>query len=177
MMTRRALVAEQEAVETLSQTDKSTKEFKYLWRRYKNWADERSRPIVAAHDDDLFGFHAAAFGALYVNSYYQLVAAEARGRGVGGQMVEFLLREAQRLGCRRLKFKVPPGSEGQAFWEGFGLRPIGADRAHLLYDASLDGVSCAADLARSEVGAIPEQAMRRYERSGVRLSIPIGRLW
>jgi len=165
---RRALPTEQEAVEALSQTDKATKEFKYLWRRFDNWT-EASTPIVAVDTDGaLIGFHAAAFGRAYVNSYYQLTTAQARGRRVGGTMVEFLLVEAHRLRCVRLKFKVPPGSAGQRFWEGFGVLPFATDAKHALYDISLEGVRTAADLKRADCTP-PVQLQLKYLRRGATL--------
>lgn len=148
---RRARLDEQDAVEAMSQQDKSTKEFKYLWRRFQNWGDERSMPIVAeAEDGTLVGFHAASFGRRYVNSYYQLTLPVARGQGVGGAMVEFLIQQAHLYGSERLKFKVPPDSDGQRFWEGFGLTPCDRDEKHLLYDVSLYAVSSAKDLATAD---------------------------
>ena len=164
----RATLDDQDRVEKLSQSDKAVKEFKYLWRRYGNWGNERSYPIIAVSDEDdlLVGFHAAAFGRFYVNSYYQLVAPEVRGTGLGGRMVGFLLSEAQRLGCVRLKFKVPHDSEGQRFWEGFGLQPFGKDARHYLYDYSLEGVTKPSDLARAKA-QILERDMDRYRLSGI----------
>lgn len=167
MLVRRASLAEQDAVEALASTDKATKEFAYLWRRFGNWTD-RSMPIVAVEAQAVVGFHAAAFGRVYVNSYYQITAPAVRGRGVGGAMVAFLLTEAQRLSCTRLKFKVPHASAGQAFWEGFGLRPFGRDPKHLLYDIALGGVTTPSHLATAD-HALPDEAVRRYIAGGVEL--------
>lgn len=154
------------AVEALAKTDPATKDFPYLWRRYRNWEESNARPIVAFVDGDLLGFHAAVFGKTYVNSYYQLTHPSIRGQGVGGIMVEKLLALAHELGCSRLKFKVPKGSDGQRFWEGFGLRAFGEDDHHYVFDVSLVGVSIAADLGQAS-RQIPDKYLRQYERYGV----------
>lgn len=163
---RRASLADQDAVERASQSDAAVKEFKYLWRRYGNWADASALPFVAMRGAEVVGFHAATFGAEHVNSYYQWVSPRVRGRGIGGRMVAAVLAEARRVGCARLKFKVPHDSDGQRFWEGFGLRPFGTDAKHRLYDVSLQGVETPSDLARAASVLTKGQA-DRYRRKGV----------
>lgn len=176
MNVRRAEPEEQASVEALSATDPATKDFAYLWRRYRHWAEASARPIVAVDGDVIVGFHAAAFGSTTVNSYYQLTAPAVRGHGVGGAMVEFLIAEAHRLGCARLKFKVPFASDGQRFWEGFGLHAFGEDDRHLYFDVSLVGVHAAADLAHA-VHLLPVDVRRRYKAAGVRNMQPVADLF
>jgi len=154
----------QAEVEALARSSDAVKDFVFLWRRYRMWPTEPPFIALDGAGGRLLGFHAARFGRLHVNSFYQLVAAEARGRGVGGAMVDALLAEAIRRGCSRLKFKVHPGNDGHAFWSGFGLRPFAtdADETHLLFDISLSGVERASDLARVRHEAPPESVLRRY---------------
>lgn len=159
MICRQAKEDEQEAVERLGSTDPETKDFRYLWRRYGNW-NEKNNPIIVI-DNAIIGFHAAAFGRIYVNSYYQLVAATHRGQGVGGMMVQELVRIGNERGCLRLKFKTPFGTDGERFWRGFGLKPFAKDEKQYLFDCVLpttvDGfreVNCL---------DVPERELRRLE--------------
>ncbi len=170
---------ERAAIESLSrQGGAATRDFVYCWHRWGNW-DGHHAPIVAVRPpvrpfdvDQVIGFHAAAFGRHYVNSYYQFLLPECRGQGLGGQMVDLLLRTAAKRGCPRLKFKVPFDSDGQRFWEGFGLRPYGKDAKHYLYDLSLRDVhtnasaNTIADLVRlASVLCNPDEVPRdRYNR-------------
>lgn len=164
-------LADQSAVEAFAKSDPATLDFPYLWRRYKNWEKPYTFPIIATFVDRIRGFHAAAFGKTYVNSYYQLTHPNVRGQGVGGAMVAKLIELAHERGCTRLKFKVPRISDGQRFWEGFGLRAFGEDSHHYLYDVSLEGVVVPADLADAD-RVIPPRYIAQYERFGAAITDP-----
>lgn len=171
MITRIATDDEQEAVEALAVQDKEVHEFKYLWRLYRNWG--KNNPIVASAEthDEICGFHAATFGKRnhYVNSYYQFVLPKYRGAGVGGMMVACLLTTAGVLNCTRLKFKVPFGSMGQRFWNGFELTPFGRDEKHFLYDVDISEAHTPSDLKEAPCNwqSIPEKVLQRYVNNGV----------
>jgi len=124
--------------------------------------------VVAVTGTELIGFHAATYTPRYINSYYQMVALTARGRGVAGAMLDQVLLIGVAHGSQRLKFKLKFDSDGRAFWEGFGLRPFGKDDVHLLYDVSISGVRCAADLTASSI-ELPQTVAAGYQRRGVQL--------
>lgn len=159
MIVRFSILEEQEQIEALSQTHKSIKEFKYLWRLYKNWKPN-SMPIVATTHAGLIGFHAVSFGKKYINSYYLLVIPEAQEYGVAGEMVAFSLREAQLRGIPRLKFRVRIGGDGQTFWEGFGLKPFAQKKNDYLYDVDISKINSPAELNSSLCRNVP---LERYK--------------
>jgi len=175
VIVRFAVDNEQEEVEELAATDPETKDFKYLWRRYGNWG--KINPIIAFEDVDgeIIGLHAVTFGTRnhYANSYYQLVAPAFRGQGVGGKMVDQMIKSAKSAECTRLKFKTPFDTDGERFWRGFGLMPFAQDEKQFLFDVDISNVQTLADL-RSVTGDIPMSAMKGYERAGVTI---LGRVY
>lgn len=125
---------EQAQVEQLAQTDPVIKDFVYVWRRWKNWG--RSNPAVALVDGKIVGFQAVTFGVrnLYVNTYYITVHPDFRGQRIASALMQFILQEARKRGCKRLKLKTKPeGSDGHLFWT-----KIGAQIVEYVYDVSLD---------------------------------------
>jgi len=166
MKVRLATLEDQEQVETLNQLDPAVKDFKYLWRLFKNWKPN-SMPIVAEKDEKLVGFHAASFGKKYVNSFYQFTHKKIRGQRVGGEMVAFLLTEAKRLEIPRLKFKVPFESDGRIFWEGFGVVPFALIPwpEELLFDICLSSVWEPSDL-KGKGKYVPTRTLEQFKLKG-----------
>src|SRR5688572_4495698 len=111
--------SERKMVETMAASDKAVRDFTFSWTRWGHW-DEGNYPIVAEENGELAGFHAAVFNKRngYVNSYFQYTRPEFRGIGLGAAMVAFILFNAAKRGCTRLKFQTPVNSQGQAFWQG-----------------------------------------------------------
>jgi len=175
MTVRLSTVSEQLAIEAMAASDPAVKEFVFLWRRWKNW--ESHPPIVVLDDSQespvVVGFHAVSFGtrSRYANSMYQFVMPRMRGQRLGGLMVDYLLALAHVRGCTRLKMKTPFESQGRTFWEGFGLHPFGRDDHHVLFDVSLDGVTCGADLARVDSYAVPAPYLAKYPTT-IKLFLP-----
>lgn len=169
---------ERPSVEALSQMDRAVKEFKYTWHRWGNWGRHNPIVVVEVTQNIMVGFHAAAFGRRsgYVNSYYQFVAPQYQGHGLGAQMVTFILQQASALGCTRLKFKVPKASAGREFWEGFALRPFGEDKQHALFDVSILAITKVEELMTSasalcDPALIPEASLKKYTARGVTLLV------
>jgi GNAT superfamily N-acetyltransferase len=167
MEIRFALDSEQDEVENLALLDPHTKDFKYLWKLYKNWGS--TNPIVAVDEviGAVRGFHAVTFGKRnhYANSYYLYIAEGWRGQRIGGDLIQFMLDN--RRGCTRLKFKTQFGSSGKEFWEGFGLRPFAKDDVQHLFDVNISNVNTVADLRSvGTIQDIPFVAMQNYLNKG-----------
>lgn len=121
-----------------------TKQFEGVWTKFQNW--EKHPPIVAWDGENIVAFHAATFNKrLYVNSYYQFVDEEYRGKGVAGAMFDFLLKEAHKRKLERWKTTCKIGLDGDQFYQGFGFKPIARDNSFHYYDAYIGDVSCAAE--------------------------------
>lgn len=161
---------EKDALIAFSRTNKATKELGYVWTRWGNFG--KHDPVLAiTPDGQIRGFHAATFSvrSKYVNSYYQLVADELVGRGIGGRMVDALLQKAAALDLQRLKFKVPPGSAGERFWAGFGLAPFGKDAKHHYYDAPIAGLTSVTQLMGIGRSVVPAKELDAYTKRGVEI--------
>jgi len=171
---RLSIDEERPSVEALSQMDRSVKEFKFTWHRWGNWGRHNPIVVVETTQNMMVGFHAAAFGRRsgYVNSYYQFVAQQYQGHGLGAQMVAFILQQAPTQGCLRMKFKVPKVSAGRVFWEGFNLRPFAEDSHHVLFDVKIEGITSVEELMERasticSFNQIPEASLKKYTAKGV----------
>lgn len=148
------------------------KDFLSNWSWWDNWS--KYPPIVLEHaTEGIVGFHACTFTqAGYINSYYLWVQRKHRGKRLGGEMVDFMLREGVRRGKERLKFRVPKGGDGEAFWRGFGLEPIGEIEEEYFFDISLDSITDVASLiehSKANAKDVTEdgRTLGHYKRTGV----------
>jgi GNAT superfamily N-acetyltransferase len=155
------------------------KEFNTLWRLPSYWPNHP--PLLAFYanpakgiPETFVGLHAHSVtkqGTRYINSLMQWVHPKMRGLGLGGHMVDYMIRHAN---AERLKMRTPFQGDGYDFWTGFGVEPIGKihDREEYVFDLSLAGISNIEDfVARAKAGcAVPSTdnlTLRRYKRDGV----------
>lgn len=120
------------------------------WFSWGNW--DAHPPVVVVDGGSVAGAHFYyTTKSGYINSQSQYVRPEYRGQGLAGDMVNFILANES---ARRLKFRCNDDGYGDAFWQGFGLTPMGYN--HLtwvenVYDLSLEGVGSLEDmLSRAE---------------------------
>jgi GNAT superfamily N-acetyltransferase len=164
---------DKDAVVALAKGLRQVKDFAYVWERWGNWGPHP--PIVIQdHDDRIIGFWAITMSARskYVNSYFLGVEAGHQGRGLGGQLLAFMLTDAHAKGMKRLKFKAAKDDKGQAFWQGFGCQPFGDKGDERLWDLDIEGVVTVEAfiewMKKTEQHApMPDAERRRHQRNGV----------
>lgn len=166
---------ERQSVAELAESFKATKAMGGVWTRWQAW--DKSPPVVAIDNGEVIGFHALMYGTRngYANSYYLGVKETHQGRGIAASLVGMTLKEAMRLGIRRLKFRAKEGSQGAIFWMGMGARAFGQYRNELLFDVDISGLQeqDAPDEASAFVAwmkkpmqhqPIPQDAMQRWRK-------------
>ncbi len=106
---------------------------------------EGARQVCAAGGDDLYyvlaaGDHILAYGLLRGwDEGYEMpslgiaVHPEARGRGFGRLLMEFLHASARERGAPRVRLRVHPGNRAaRALYDSLGYRFSGEDRGELV---------------------------------------------
>ena len=148
-------------------------DFVFIWHRNGMWG--ATPPVVAKVDGKTVGFHAVTFLKNgYINSQFQFVLEEYRGMGLAGAMVDMFLRDGYERRMKRLRFRTPKGNDGNRFWCGFGITPIGETEDRYVFDLSVEGVTCLDDLIRNvKVLCASKPTDKRtlgyYKRSGTTL--------
>lgn len=144
---RRMTAAEKPLLESWRKQDKVVSDFLYVWERWKRWED--APPVVAVVGKKPVGFHAVAYTKSgYINSVFQFVLLEHRGKRLAGAMIDYFLKEGRALGATRLRFRCPKDGPGNLCWRGFGVKPFGECPKEYWFDLTLTGVNCLADLIR-----------------------------
>jgi ribosomal-protein-alanine N-acetyltransferase len=67
------------------------------------------------------------------------VATALRGRGIGRRLVEFVLEEARRRGCRRVFLEVRIDNPARRLYHRLGFRRVGPDFANTWWRYNDDG--------------------------------------
>lgn len=164
MKIRYAKLEEREAVEELSKGHPYVKDFKYLWRLWKNWEKPKNMPIVVEEKGKFIGFSGVSFGKKYVNSYYRFVLPEYRGRNLNTLMLDFILKEAHKYEIPRFKFKMPFDVASLPFWKKRGIDPFGTKDNQYFFDLDISTVSGVEDLKPTP---IPSDILEKYREKGV----------
>lgn len=160
---------ERKVLESWAKLDKVVKDFTFVWTRWKSWED--APPVVVrTRDSEIVGFHAVKFTKSgYINSAFQFVLVEHRGRRLAGDMVEFLLRHGLGNGATRLRFRCPVGEDGDVFWQGFGMKPFGYVKGEHFYDLTLEDVESISDLTTGLCDSVTadKRTLGHYGKLGV----------
>lgn len=138
-----------------------TREFLGVWTKFQNF--EEHPPIIVLDGRKVVAFHAATFNKkTYVNSYYQYVDETYRGKGIGGLMFDFLLKEAYKRKLERWKTTCKIDSDGDRFYKGFGLMPAFRDDKFNYYDVGINKVKHIGDLHRKHTTSVPQNVISKH---------------
>lgn len=162
---------ERAIIESWKKDNKIVAELCFVWTRWKRWEDRP--PIVAVYAGQVVGFHAVDYtksGTL--NSVELFVLKEYRRHLLSWLLIDYALREANRLGMRRMRFRCAKGQDGDKFWRGFGLLPIGECEKEYWYDLDISQVPDLAAFRRlgptlHEVVNQDKRTLGHYRRSGI----------
>lgn len=144
---RYMLPDDRQVLDGFGKLDKVAKDFLYVWTHWKNW--EKNPPIVAEVDGNVVGFHAMSFTKSgYINSAFIFILSDYRGKGIGGKLIDYTIKEGLAHKSTRLRMRCYKGNDGDAFWRGFGMVPIGETEKEYFYDLAIDGVLKVEDLIR-----------------------------
>lgn len=168
---RRAAPEERALVEDFARRDPTSRAFPGLWiashdcNRPNYW--ESYPPIIAEDSGGIVGLHAFLAGPRTgtLNTYFIVVAPEARGRGVARALLETALVE-EGFGRPWWRWKSAAGGDAEAFWRHLGARPFGRSKTgkELYWCAALPGLPSLAEVWWAPPP--PERMLRQLARQG-----------